>query len=53
MRKSEKRNPKDWTKIDVKRETKKRLRIKKEEMGHKTVDELIIKLLKKFGNKKK
>lgn len=47
MRKEGKRNSKDWTQVDVKKETRSKLNIRKEQMKCKTVDELINKLLRK------
>jgi hypothetical protein len=41
------RNNEDWTEIHIKRITRKKLNIKKQEMNCKTIDELINKLLQK------
>jgi hypothetical protein len=47
MGKIKNRNPEDWMTIPIKKETSKKLNIKKQELNCKNIDELINKLLDK------
>lgn len=46
MKKRDKRDPNEWTKVDVKKETRRKLNIRKQKEELKNIDELINKLLK-------